>query len=181
MRVLLIFALFFMAVFGIFKFFEISNRETIKNGPFTANGKCPRFQSFYSKCEIIFGNKGLSVLNSAYETFLGEGAFEIYSFNVKQTEKDRFTIIAESNRGELISDIYTDRVVRIGQDKEDEILKLTHQSAYCHDNRIYEHQTVYNQNKISVIQRLEYWTENDIFHFQLFQGDSKTAKVECRI
>lgn len=147
--------------------------------PFSADGVCPVFEASYPQCEIIFGNSGLSVVNSFYETFVGEGAFEIDGFTVDTRSETEFLIVGDSNRGPLTSEIVADRVVRLGQDRENEILFRSHQSSYCDAGRIYEHQVVYT-NRGRNIQDLEYWTEGDEFNFKLFQGGSLTARVVCQ-
>lgn len=149
-------------------------------GPFGADGVCPSFKPVYSDVEIIFGNRGLSVVNSFFETFFGEGVFEITQFRTIKVRSKQFKIIAKSNRGDLISDIYADRVVRIGQDLENEELRLTHQSAFCNGGRIYENQIVYERDKKFSIQDLEYWTEGDTFHFRLYQNKRLVADVIAR-
>jgi hypothetical protein len=80
----------------------------------------------------------------------------------------------------LTSDIHADRIVRLGQDKEDEVLRTTHQSAYCHNKRIREHQVVFLGGDDFDIQDLEYWAEGEEFHFRLLQDRRLTAKVVCR-
>ena len=149
------------------------------DGPFMADGACPEFRATYKRCEVRFGNRGISTLNSLYETFVGEGAFEIYGFKVESLHGGRFNIIAQSNRGEIKSEIYTDKLVRLGQDRENEAVYLTHQSAYCDTGRIYEHQAVHIGGDIS-IQDLEFWTERDALRFRLFQNGSPTADVVCQ-
>jgi hypothetical protein len=55
-----------------------ASRQPLTEGPFTADGQCPTtFKPLYPRCDITFGSKGLSTLNSFYETFVGEGAFVI--------------------------------------------------------------------------------------------------------
>ena len=148
-------------------------------GPLDADGQCPTFKPSYPQCEVTFGNKGLSVLNSFYETFVGEGAFEIYAFSTRTDPNGALIISADSNRGELKSEIIPDRLVRIGQDLEDEELLVTHQSSYCHAGRVHEHQVVYSGGD-SDIQDLSFWNEGEVFHFTLHQNGSKTATVTCR-
>ena len=133
--------------------------------------------------QITFGNRGLSALNSLYETFVGEGAFEISEFRVTSNGEKRFTIVGLSNRGELTSDIYADRVVRLGQDMENEQLRLTHQSAFCDKGRIYKHQVVDMGSGKFLVQDLEYWTEGtagEKFRFRLYQNQRLTADVVGR-
>ncbi len=149
------------------------------NGPFTADGKCPEFRDNYKRCEVLFGNRGISVLNSFYETFVGEGAFEIDAFRVESFPSGRFNIIAESNRGPIRSEIYTDRLIRLGQDRENEGIFLTHQSAYCDAGRIYEHQVGYVDGDLNV-QDLEFWSEGEELRFRLFKNGSPTADVVCK-
>ncbi len=149
------------------------------DGPFSADGVCPQFRDVYPQCEILFGNRGLSTLNSFYETFVGEGAFEIYSFTVDTLGEESFTIVAQSNRGPIMSRIIADGLVRIGQDREDEIVYRTHQSAFCDAGRIYEHQAVYRDGRLTV-QELEFWNEENSLYFRLFQNGSPTAEVVCR-
>lgn len=149
-------------------------------GPFEADGQCPSFKPRYPSCRILFGNRGLSTLNSFYETFLGEGAFEISEFNVETFGRDRFRIEAKSNRGPLISRITADGYVRLGQDQENEKLSLTHESSYCNAGRIYELQVGYVGGKELNVQELNYWTEGPEFVFLLWQNGSKTAEVRCR-
>lgn len=168
--------------FGLFVLtgcIHIGESLEIKTGPAYADNVCPVFKKSYPKCEIMFGNKGLSVLNSFYETFVGEGAFEIYRFDVKTISKSEFIITAQSNRGELISEINADRIVRIGQDKEDERLNLTNQASYCHDGMVTELQEVFIDDSVE-IQHLQYWTTDSKFYFQLFQGGNQVAKVICK-
>lgn len=148
-------------------------------GPFTADGVCPAFRPTYNRCEVRFGNRGLSTLNSFYETFVGEGAFEINGFKVESLPGGRFNTIAQSNRGPIRSEIYTDRLVRLGQDRENEAVHRTNQSAFCDAGRIYEHQAVYVDGDLTV-QDLEFWTEGDQLRFRLFQNGSPTADVVCR-
>lgn len=148
-------------------------------GPFTADGKCPTFKTVYPRCEVLFGNRGLSTLNSVYETFVGQGAFEINGFNVAGLPGGRYDITAQSNRGPIKSQIYTDRLVRIGQDRENEVVYRTNQSAFCDAGRIYEHQVVYVDGD-STVQDLEFWTEREKLRFRLFQDGSPTADVSCR-
>jgi hypothetical protein len=168
-----------LVVIGLFVFVDLSNKEAVETGPFAADGECPVFEADYPRCEITFGNRGLSVLNSAAETFLGEGAFEIDSFRVENRAAGRFVITAQSNRGPLTSDIFADRVVRLGQDQEDGVLRLTQQSAFCDGGRIFEQQVRLGEGKVTGTQRLEYWTEGDVFNFKLIQNGSKTAEVQC--
>ena len=158
-------------------------KETMTRGPFIADGQCPAFKPLYPNIQITFGNRGLSVLNSLYETFVGEGAFEISEFRVATGGDKRFTIVGRSNRGELTSDVYADRVVRLGQDMENEQLRLTHQSAYCDKGRIYEHQVVDMGGGKFLVQDLEYWTEGtggEKFRFRLYQNQRLTADVVGR-
>ena len=138
-----------------------SPRAEVQQGPFTANGICPTFKKDYPKVDIAFGNVGLSTLNSLYETFVGVGAFEINRFTVESGPGGRFKIVGASNRGPLTSDIYADRVTRIGQDKENEKLRRTLQSAFCDRGRIYEHQLVDMGDGSTLTQDLEYWTEGE--------------------
>ncbi|MEM6285475.1 MAG: hypothetical protein AAF787_25010, partial [Chloroflexota bacterium] len=140
---------------------------------------CPVFEPSYPQCEIVFGSSGLSVVNSFYETFIGEGVFEIDGFTVDTQSETEFLIVGESNRGPLTSEIVADRVVRLGQDRENEILFRNHQASYCNAGRIYEHQVVYTNNGLN-IQDLEYWVEDEKFNFKLFQGGSLTAQVVCQ-
>ncbi len=148
-------------------------------GSFTADGKCPEFRATYRDCEVLFGNRGLSTLNSFYETFVGEGAFEINGFEVETLSGGRFNIIAQSNRGPIRSEIHTDRLVRLGQDRENEAVHRTHQSAFCDTGRIYEHQVGYVDGDLNV-QDLEFWAERDQLRFRLFQNGSPTADVVCQ-
>lgn len=147
-------------------------------GPFAADGICPQFATSYPRCEVRFGNRGLSTLNSLYETFVGQGAFEIAAFSVETLGQGRFNITAQSNRGPLLSQIHADRVVRLGQDLENEVVYRTHQSAFCDAGRIYEHQVGYVDGSLNV-QELEFWTARDALHFRLFQNGSATAEVVC--
>lgn len=165
-----------LGITGVF-LFRSETKETITQGPFAADGQCPTFKPKYPQIQITFGNKGLSVLNSLYETFLGEGAFEISEFTVAAIGEKRFTIVGRSNRGDLTSDIYADRVVRLGQDLENEELRLTHQSAYCNKGRIYEHQVVYMGGGKFIVQDLEYWTAGESFRFRLYQNQRLAADV----
>ncbi len=161
-------------------FYRNSTREDIKQGPFNADGRCPEFKAVYSRVEIRFGNAGLSTLNSIYETFVGKGAFEISEFKVTTFEPGRLNIVAQSNRGPLTSEIYADRIVRLGQDQENEKLRRTLQSAFCDKNRIYEHQLVDLGNGQTVSQDLEYWTEGDALRFKLYQNRRLTADVTAQ-
>lgn len=167
------------AVVGFFVF-RAGTTQEVTQGPFTADGRCPTFKARYPQTEIRFGNRGLSVLNSFYETFVGEGAFEISEFTVATSGDKRFVIVAQSNRGELTSEIHADRVVRLGQDRENEQLRRTHQSAFCHAGRIYEHQVVYLTNGDFIVQDLEYWTEDEAIYFRLYQNRRLTAEVVGR-
>ncbi|MBC7801144.1 MAG: hypothetical protein H7Z10_11025 [Gemmatimonadaceae bacterium] len=155
-------------------------RQEVTQGPFTADEVCPTFKPRYPSVQITFGNRGLSVLNSLYETFVGEGVFEISEFTVRTLGAQRFIIVGKSNRGELTSDIYADRVVRLGQDLENEQLRRTHQSAFCDHGRIYEHQVVDMGNGSFLVQDLEYWTDGDAFRFRLLQNRRLTADVTAR-
>ena len=157
-----------------------SPREEVKQGPFTADGRCPSFKARYPQVDIRFGNSGLSTLNSLYETFAGEGAFEISEFSVATGGAGRFKIVGASNRGPLTSDIYADRVVRLGQDMENEQLRRTLQSAFCNRGRIYEHQLVDLGDGSTLTQDLEYWTEGGAFRFKLYQNRRLTADVTAR-
>lgn len=148
-------------------------------GPFTADGLCPEFRPEYGRCEVQFGNAGLSTLNSFYETFVGEGAFEIGGFEVETLGQTRFDITAQSNRGPIRSEIHADRLVRLGQEREDEVVNRTHQSAFCDAGRIYEHQVGYSAGEVYV-QDLEFWSEGDALRFRLFQSGRPTADVVCR-
>lgn len=148
-------------------------------GPFTSDDSCPYFKETYPSCEVLFGNSGLSVLNSVYETFVGEGAFEIYDFSVETLGEREFEIVASSNRGPLRSMIRADKIVRLGQDRENELVTKTHQSAYCDGGRIYEQQVGFLGNDLNV-QDLEFWSEGERFYFRLFQGGSPTAEVVCQ-
>lgn len=148
-------------------------------GPFNANGVCPSFTKTYRSCEVRFGNRGLSTLNSFFETFVGEGAFEINGFEVESLPEGRFNIVAQSNRGPIRSEIYTDRLVRLGQERENELVYRTNQSAYCDAGRIYENQVVQEDGGLNV-QNLEFWSERDQLRFRLFQNGSPTADVICR-
>ncbi len=148
-------------------------------GPFDADGRCPSFEARYPSCEVRFGNRGLSTLNSLYETFVGQGAFEISSFAVESRPGGRFDITAQSNRGPIRSEITADRVVRLGQDREDEVVRRTSQSAYCEAGRIYEHQVVYLDGSV-MVQHLEFWSEGGQLRFRLFQNGSPTADVACK-
>lgn len=157
--------------------YQNSKREDITQGPFEADGRCPEFRAVYSRVEIRFGNAGLSTLNSIYETFVGEGAFEISEFRVTTFGPGRFNIVAQSNRGPLTSEIYADRLVRLGQDQENEKLRRTLQSAFCDKGRIYEHQLVDLGTGQTLSQDLEYWTEGDTLRFKLYQNRKLTADV----
>lgn len=148
-------------------------------GPFTADGVCPCFKSKYQSCNVAFGNSGLSTLNSLYETFMGEGAFEIYGFTVDTPGEGRYTIAAQSNRGPITSEIYTDRLVRLGQDRENEVVNRTQQSAFCDMGRIYEHQVVYTDDN-RLVQDLEFWSEDGKLRFRLFQDGAPTADITCQ-
>lgn len=157
-----------------------SPSEEVTQGPFTADGQCPTFKARYPKVEIRFGNRGLSTLNSLYETFAGEGAFYINDFTVATGGAGRFKIVGASNRGPLTSDIYADRVVRLGQDRENEKLRRTLQSAFCDRGRIYEYQLVDLGDGSTLTQDLEYWTEGNAFRFRLYQNRRLTADVTAR-
>ena len=173
-------ALFIALAAAVFFLSRSEVKDRAMQGPFTADSRCPAFKPRYSQIQITFGNRGLSVLNSVYETFVGEGAFEISEFIVSTGGEKRFTIVGRSNRGDLTSDIYADRVVRLGQDLENEELRLTHQSAYCDKGRIYEHQLVDMGNGAFLVQDLEYWTEGEAFRFRLYQNRRLTADVFAR-
>lgn len=146
-------------------------------GPFKADGRCPVFKPLYSEIDVRFGNRGLSVLNSFYETIFGKGAFELSEFRVITFSENRFDIVAQSNRGALKSEIFADRLVRIGQDNENEKVRMTHQSAFCDKGRIFEHQVVYSTRGNIMIQDLLYWTEGDTFRFRLYQNRNLVADV----
>ena len=148
-------------------------------GPFTADGVCPVFRERYPRCQVRFGHRGLSTLNSAYETFAGEGAFEIRSFSVAQPGPGRYTITAQSNRGPITSLIVADRLVRLGEERENEQVNRTHQASFCDKGRIYEHQIGYDRGE-PYVQDLEFWMEQDQLRFRLFQNGSPTADVVCR-
>ena len=176
---LAVIALIAVAALGFF-IFRAQTKQEVTQGPFTADGQCPTFKPRYEQIQIRFGNRGLSVLNSFYETFVGEGAFEISEFTVSTSGDKQFTIVAQSNRGELTSDINADRVVRLGQDLENEQLRRTHQSAFCNEGRIYEHIVVYLENGDFIVQDLEYWTEDEAIYFRLYQNRRLTAEVVGR-
>lgn len=146
-------------------------------GPFKADGRCPVFKPLYSKIDVRFGNRGLTALNSFYETIFGKGAFELTEFRVTTFSDTRFDIVAQSNRGPLKSEIFADRLVRIGQDSENEKPQTTHQSAFCDKGRIFEHQTVFSRKGNIMIQDLLYWTEGDTFRFRLYQNRKLLADV----
>lgn len=165
--------------FGVSNLLSNAFAQGPTKGPLTADNTCPVFKTEYRQCDVMFGNSGLSTLNSLYETFVGEGAFEIDSFEVETFGANRFNIIAQSNRGPITSQIYTDRIVRLGQDRENEIVYRTNQSAFCDAGRIYEHQAVYVDGDLTV-QDLEFWTENNKLRFRLFQNGSPSADVSCR-
>lgn len=148
-------------------------------GPATADGECPVFRDRYPSCEIRFGNSGLSTLNSFYETFVGEGAFEIDSFTVDTRGEGRFAIAAQSNRGPITSDIVADQLVRLGNERENEEVFRTHEASFCDAGRIYEHVVTYRGDALTV-QDLEFWTKGDELWFRLFQNGSPTAEVVCR-
>ncbi len=84
-----------------------------------------------------------------------------------------------SIRGELKSEIVADRLVRLGQDRENERLFKPHQSAFSHRGRIDERQVVYGAGGATV-QDLECWTEADTFAFRLLQDRRLTANVRCK-
>lgn len=176
---LLLFLVIAMAWIGAKVFLSAAFEQGPTSGPFAADAKCPNFRPSYPQCTVAFGNRGLSTLNSAYETFVGEGAFEIKSFQVNTAGSQRFDITAESNRGTLRSRIQADGVVRVGQDRENEVVYRTHESAFCDAGRIYELQTVFVDGKLNV-QNLEYWTEGEALRFRLFQNGAPTADVTCR-
>lgn len=98
---------------------------------------------------------------------------------MESLSEGRFNITAQSNRGPIRSEIHTDRMVRLGQDRENEAVHPTHQSAYCDAGRIYELQVGYVDGDLNV-QDLEFWTEGDQLRFRLFQNGSPTADVACR-
>jgi hypothetical protein len=106
-------------------------------------------------------------------------SFEISEFTVTKSGEKEFEIVGQSNRGPLTSKIKADGLVRLGQDREDEKLRNAHVASYCHAGRIFENQTVQVDGDIQ-IQDLEFWSEGEVFHFQLFQNGSLTAKVQCR-
>jgi hypothetical protein len=175
----IVFLLLVMAWFGAKVFLSAAFEQGPTAGPFTADAKCPSFRPSYPQCTVGFGNRGLSTLNSVFETFLGEGAFEIKSFQVSTAAGQHFDITAESNRGTLRSRIQADGVVRVGQDRENEVVYRTHESAFCDGGRIYELQTVFVDGDLTV-QNLEYWTEGEALRFRLFQNGAPTADVTCR-
>jgi hypothetical protein len=175
----LVFLVLAIAWLGAKVFLSAAFEQGPTAGPFTADATCPSFRLSYPQCSVAFGNRGLSTLNSAFETFVGEGAFEIKSFQVNTAGAQRFDITAESNRGTLRSRIQADGLVRMGQDRENEIVYRTHESAFCDAGRIYELQTVFVDGKLNV-QNLEYWTEGEALRFRLFQNGAPTADVTCR-
>lgn len=173
MRIILVSGLFLLAACS-------STKKRIEVAAYEADGRCPSFQPRYLKCDITFGSRGLAALNSLYKTFLGRGAWEISEFTVKSSGEKEFEIIAQSNRGPLTSRINADGLVRLGQDQEDGKLRNAHVASYCHAGRIFENQAVQVGDEIE-IQDLEFWSEGEAFHFQLFQNSSLTAKVQCRL
>lgn len=177
--ILLVLSMLVTAWLGAKIFLSAAFEQGPTSGPFAADAKCPSFRPSYPRCTVAFGNRGLSTLNSAFETFVGEGAFEIRSFQVSTAGSQRFDITAESNRGTLRSRIQADGVVRVGQDRENEVVYRTHESAFCDAGRIYELQTVFIDGTLNV-QNLEFWTENEALRFRLFQNGSPTADVTCR-
>ena len=146
---LLVFLALAMAWFGAKTFLSAAFEQGPTSGPFAADAKCPSFRPTYPQCTVNFGNRGLSTLNSLYETFVGEGAFEIKSFQVSTPGAQRFDITAESNRGTLRSRINADGVVRAGQDRENEVVYRTHESAFCDAGRIYQLQVVFADGEYS--------------------------------
>lgn len=168
-----------MAWLGVKVFLSAAFEQGPTSGPFSADATCPNFRPSYPQCKVVFGNRGLSTLNSLFETFVGEGAFEIKSFQVSTAGVQRFDITAESNRGTLRSRIHADGVVRVGQDRENEVVYRTHQSAFCDAGRIYEQQAVFVDGELNV-QNLEFWTEGEALRFRLFQNGAPTADVTCR-
>lgn len=169
-----------LAGVGFALFWSLQTRVQVTGpGPADSDGMCPTFQESYPQCEVAFGNSGLSVLNSFYETFFGEGAFEINGFTVKTRGEGSFLITADSNRGPLTSDIIADRLVRLGQEQEDGRLTYTHEASYCHSGRVLQNQIGFLGNSLNV-QNIEYWTEDETFHFRLVQGGYLTAEVQCR-
>lgn len=176
---LIVFLALVMAWLGAKVFLSGAFKQGPTAGPFTADSKCPSFRPSYPQCTVGFGNRGLSTLNSVFETFVGEGAFEIKSFQVSTAGVQRFDITAESNRGTLRSRINADGVVRVGQDLENEVVYRTHESSFCDAGRIYELQTVFVDGDLTV-QNLEFWTEGDALRFRLFQDGAPTADVTCR-
>ena len=176
---LLVFLALAMAWLGAKVFLSAAFEQGPTSGPFAADAKSPSFRPNYPQCTVAFGNRGLSTLNSVFETFVGEGAFEIKSFQVSTAGVQRFDITAESNRGTLRSRINADGVVRAGQDRENEVVYRTHESAFCDAGRIYELQTVFVDGKLNV-QNLEFWTEGEALRFRLFQNGAPTADVTCR-
>jgi hypothetical protein len=65
--------------------FRAGTKQEVTQGPFTADGRCPTFRPRYPQAQVRFGNQGLSVLNSLYETFVGEGALKLASLRFLQT------------------------------------------------------------------------------------------------
>ncbi|MFZ4404109.1 MAG: hypothetical protein ACOYOK_08420 [Pseudobdellovibrionaceae bacterium] len=143
MKIILVYFLFMLTACS-------STKKRIEVGAFDADGRCPSFQPRYPSCDIKFGSKGLSVLNSVYETFVGEGAFEIREFNIKKSGDKEFEIVGLSNRGPLTSKINADGLVRLGQDREDEELRNAHVASYCHAGRIFENQTVQVGDEVEI-------------------------------
>ena len=169
-----------LGVAGFLLFWSLQTRVEISEpGPAEADGLCPTFEPAYPSCEIQFGNSGLSVLNSFYETFVGEGAFEIDGFTVETRGPQSFLIVAGSNRGPLTSDIIADRMVRLGSEQENTRLTYTQEASYCHAGRIYQNQIGYLGNRVNA-QVIEYWREGEDFWFQLAQGGNLTARVVCQ-
>jgi hypothetical protein len=143
-----------------------TQKKRVEVGAFDADGLCPSFQAQYPKCDIKYGTKGLSFVSALYKVFTGEGFFEIKEFRVRKLGDKEFEIAADSNRGLLRSRINADGLVRIGQDQEDNRLRNANVSSYCHAGRIFENQTVQVGDDLE-IQDLEFWTEGEVFHFQL--------------
>ncbi len=132
--------------------------------------KCPKFEKFYTSCEIRFGRPD----------------FKINSFSVKKVGDEKFEVTAQSNQGELPFSVIADRVVRLGQDQRVNVdgsvdLFRTHESSYCTENsKILGHQMVLLPDSKYEIQELEFIKEGHNFIFKLTTNGERRADVLCQ-
>jgi hypothetical protein len=101
-------------------------------GPFTADAKCPSFRASYHNARWVS-------VTAAFQRSIqclrrSAKVLSRLSLSGQHAGVQRFDISAESNRGTLRSRINADGVVRVGQDRENEVV-CTHESSFCDAGR----------------------------------------------